>query len=191
MRGAAKNGPRALEQPSRERGLRPGAFGLLRWDRRHAGGEADLVRLAAWAETASPHALEAARLHLEAETQARQSTTDALLWMLEHVIEAWLKQGAAFKDYADFNRDHFRCTAPGCTARRSLQSHHIVRRSAGGPDEPWNRTTLCAFHHLRGIHAGTMRCSGRAPEGLAYALGVQANGPPLLRARAGDMLLSA
>jgi len=111
--------------------------------------------------------------------------------VLEHVIEAWLKQGAAFKDYADFNRDLFRCTAPGCTARRSLQSHHLVFKSAGGPDEAWNRTTLCAFHHQRGIHAHTMRCSGRAPEGLVFELGLRANGPPLLRARAGDVLLSA
>jgi len=70
---------------------------------------------------------------VEAEKQARQSVTDALIWMLEHVIAAWLKQGAAFKDYADFNRDHYRCTAPGCTARRSLQSHHLVFQSAGGP----------------------------------------------------------
>jgi hypothetical protein len=324
----ANKKPRAMGKPSREHGLRQEAFGLLRWGRRHASSEANLVHLAGWAETASPHALdgalrramkrlqriehdlgrilrqvqerrlyrelgfgsfeervdisprtarrwvqmarlgpagsavanafrdglltpkqaslvseavppaqqpeaiafaqgvtlrrledelgardtardaisftappeaanvfllalEAARLHLEAEKQTRQSTTDALLWMLEHVIEAWLKQGAAFKDYADFNRDLFRCTAPGCTARRSLQSHHLVFKSAGGPDEPWNRTTLCAFHHQRGIHAGTMRCSGRAPEGLVFELGLRATGPPLLRARAGDVLLSA
>jgi hypothetical protein len=136
-------------------------------------------------------ALEAARLHLEAEKQTKQSVTEALLWMLEHVIEAWIEQGAAFKDYADFNRDQFRCTTPGCTARRSLQSHHLVFQSSGGPDEAWNRTTLCAFHHLRGIHAHTMRCSGRAPEGLVFELGLRATGPPLLRARAGDVLLSA
>jgi hypothetical protein len=328
----ARNGLRTMEKPSREHGLRHQAFGLLRWDRRHAGSEADLMRLAAWAETASPHALdgalrramkrlqridhdlgrilrqvlerrlyrelgfisferyveeridisprtarrwvqmarlgptgsavanafrdglltpkqaslvsevvpptqqpdaiafaqgvtlrrledelgardtardtitftappeaanvfllalEAARLHLEAEKQTKQSTTEALLWMLDHVIAAWIEQGAQFKDYADFNRDQFRCTAPGCTARRSLQSHHLVFKSAGGPDEAWNRTTLCAFHHQRGIHAHTMRCSGRAPQGLIFELGLRAAGPPLLRARAGDVLLSA
>jgi hypothetical protein len=314
-----------MEKPSREHGLRHEAFALLRWDRRHAGTEADLVRLAAWAETASPHALdgalrramkrlqriehdlgrilrqvqerklyrelgftsferyveervdisprtarrwvqvarlgpagsavanasrdglltpkqvclvsetvppaqqpdaiafaqgvtlrrledelgardtardaisftappeaanvflvalEAARLHLEAEKQTKQSATDALLWMLDHVIAACAEQGAQFRDYADFNRDRFRCTAPGCTARRSLQSHHIVRRSQGGPDEAWNRTTLCAFHHLRAVHAGTVSCRGRAPEGLVFELGLRANGPPLLRAHA-------
>ena len=68
-------------------------------------------------------ALAAARLHLEAEKQARQSATDALLWILDHAIAAWLEQGAQFRDYADFVRDHFRCTAPGCTARRNLQAH--------------------------------------------------------------------
>ncbi len=136
-------------------------------------------------------ALEAARLHLETGKQTKPSATDALLWMLDHVIAAWLEQGAQFRDYADFNRDLFRCTTPGCTARRNLQSHHVVFQSAGGPDEPWNRTTLCAFHHLRAVHAGAMRCRGRAPDGLVFELGLRAAGPPLLRARAGDVLLSA
>jgi hypothetical protein len=56
----ANQEPRAFEQTSREHGLRHEAFGLLRWDRRHAGSEADLVRLAGWAETASAHALDGA-----------------------------------------------------------------------------------------------------------------------------------
>jgi hypothetical protein len=50
-------------------------------------------------------------------------------------------------------------------------SHHIRFRSAGGPDEPWNRTTLCAFHHHRGVHAGSVRIAGRAPDGLLFELG--------------------
>ncbi len=328
----AKNRLRAMDPPSCEHGLRHDAFALLRWDRRHAVREADLVRLGAWAEAASPHALdaalrramkrlqridhdlarilrqvlerrlyrelgfssferyaeervdisprtarrwvqmarlgpaasavasafrdgiltpkqaslvsetvppaqqpdvitfaqsvtlrrledvlgardtardaitftsppeaanvflvalEAARLHLEAGKQKKPSPTGALLWMLDHVISAWEEQGAQFRDYADFLRDEFRCTTPGCTARRSLQSHHVVFQSAGGPDEPWNRTTLCAYHHLRGIHAGTMRCRGRAPEGLVFDLGLRTQGPPLLRAASGDVLLPA
>ena len=134
-------------------------------------------------------AVAAARMHRADAAGRPAPPARALAWMLEHVIAAWLEQGTAFKDYADFNRDHFRCTAPGCTARRSLQSHHIVRRSAGGPDEPWNRTTLCAFHHLRGIHAGLVHCTGRAPEGLVFELGARNGAPPLLRARSGDLLL--
>jgi hypothetical protein len=91
--------------------------------------------------------------------------------MLDHAIATWLAAGRRFRDYADFERDGWRCTAPGCSARRGLQSHHIVFRSAGGADEPWNRTTLCAFHHHRGVHAGRLRIRGRAPGDLVYELG--------------------
>ncbi len=131
-------------------------------------------------------ALAAVELHLGAQAEPRRL---ALPWMLEHAIAQWTAQGESFDDYADFTRDGFRCTAPGCTARRSLHSHHIVFRSQAGADEPWNRTTLCAFHHQRGVHAGTVSCRGRAPGGLVFALGVRPVGPPLLRAASGDVLL--
>ena len=109
-------------------------------------------------------ALEAARLNLEAEKQARQTTTDALLWVLDHVIEAWLKQGAAFKDYADFNRDQFRCKAE----RRERTPFEPMRpprhqdrapaprpdRSARagdhlGLDDPCIPEAASAWHHAR------------------------------------------
>lgn len=45
------------------------------------------------------------------------SEGDALAWMIEHAILAWTEQGAQFHDYADFERDGYRCTAPGCTGR--------------------------------------------------------------------------
>ena len=61
--------------------------------------------------------------------------------MLEHAIASWSEAGEQFEDYADFERDGFRCTVPACSARRNLQSHHVRLLSAGGPDEPWNRTT--------------------------------------------------
>lgn len=133
-------------------------------------------------------ALEATRLHLEALQPAPASEGAALAWMLDHAIASWLEQGAAFRDYADFERDGWRCTAPGCTARRSLHSHHILFRSAGGPDESWNRTTLCAFHHLRGVHARVVACRGRAPDALHFELGLRSAGPPLLRFGPGDAL---
>jgi hypothetical protein len=63
---------------------------------------------------------------------------------------------------------------PACSARRNLHSHHIRFRSAGGADKSWNRTTLCAFHHERGVHAGMIGIRGRAPEQLTYELGVGA-----------------
>jgi hypothetical protein len=92
--------------------------------------------------------------------------------MLDHAIATWLEAGAQFEDYADFGRDGYRCTVPGCTARRNLQSHHIWFRSACGPDVAWNRTTLCAYHHHRGVHARRLAIRGRAPDGLVYTLGV-------------------
>jgi hypothetical protein len=81
------------------------------------------------------------------------------------------RQGAQFHDYADFERDGYRCTVPACTARRNLQSHHIHFRSAEGPDVAWNRSTLCAYHHHREVHAGSLAIRGRAPDGLVYTLG--------------------
>lgn len=55
---------------------------------------------------------------------------------------------------------------------RNLHDHHIRFRSAGGGDELENRTTLCAWHHLRGVHAGLVRLEGRAPDGLRFELPV-------------------
>jgi len=101
--------------------------------------------------------------------------------MLDHAIATWLEAGEQFDDYADFTRDGYRCTVPGCTARRNLQSHHIWFRSARGPDVAWNRTTLCAYHHHRGVHAGSMTLRGRAPDELVYTLGVG-------RFRSGDVV---
>lgn len=52
------------------------------------------------------------------------------------------------------------------------------------------RTTLCAFHHLRGVHAGRVRCQGRAPEGLQFELGLRPGAEPLMRFGAGDLRMS-
>jgi hypothetical protein len=41
-------------------------------------------------------------------------------------------------------------------------------RAQGGSDEPWNLVGLCAVHHLRAIHGGYMRVTGRAPDGLRW-----------------------
>jgi hypothetical protein len=57
----------------------------------------------------------------------------------------------------------------------------VVFRSAGGSDELANRTTLCAWHHLRGVHSGVVRCRGMAPDGLVFELGVRTGRPPLVR----------
>ncbi len=104
--------------------------------------------------------------------------------LLAHAIRTWVEQGELFEDYADFERDGFRCTVPGCTGRRNLHSHHIRFRSHQGPDEPWNRTTLCACHHERALHLErTIRIRGRAPDKLIFALGPE----PAERFRSGDL----
>jgi hypothetical protein len=154
------------------RGEKPEALELaLRVTLRRLEDEVLPRRVAFWAppEVAALFEALVARVGLEA--------------MLDHAIATWLEAGAQFEDYADFGRDGYRCTVPGCTARRNLQSHHVRFRSAGGPDVGWNRTTLCAYHHHRGVHAGRLRIRGRAPDGLVYTLGVGSFG-------SGDVLLA-
>jgi hypothetical protein len=93
--------------------------------------------------------------------------------LLAHAIATWNEAGRCFHDYADFERDGYRCVVPGCTGRANLQSHHIDFLSLGGADEPWNRVTLCAKHHLHGVHLGMLRIEGRAPDRLVFELGAE------------------
>jgi hypothetical protein len=79
-------------------------------------------------------------------------------------------------------RDGWRCTAPGCrsTGTGRLQEHHVVFRSHGGPEtDPRNLTTLCNAHHAM-LHEGLIRCSGEAPGGLTWEMGVQEGREPFL-----------
>jgi HNH endonuclease len=65
------------------------------------------------------------------------------------------------------DRDQWKCTYPGCSARQALHVHHVTFRSRGGPNEPWNCTTLCAFHH--GLaHVAQIGVEGRAPHALEW-----------------------
>jgi len=122
---------------------------------------------------------------------AMLSRAGSLERVLAHAIATWTQLGEQFDDYADFERDGYRCTVPGCTGRRELQSHHIRFRSARGPDEAWNRTTLCAFHHQRCVHGvgnprgRAVRVRGRAPGALVFELGPE----PAERFASGDLRL--
>ncbi len=80
-----------------------------------------------------------------------------------------------------FARDGWRCAVPGCSSRRNLHDHHILFRSRGGDNARDNRITLCAWHHLRGVHGGRVRAWGAAPAAVHWELGVRHDGPPLLR----------
>ena len=43
------------------------------------------------------------------------------------------------------SRDHYRCTAPGCTRTYRLTVDHIISRERGGPDRLSNLRTLCIY----------------------------------------------
>jgi hypothetical protein len=102
-----------------------------------------------------------------------------LVNLLAHVHAEW----AHLPRHHDpmFARDGWRCAAPTCSARRHLHNHHILFCSRGGDNARDNRITLCAWHHLRGIHGGRVRAWGAAPAAVHWELGVQRGGPPLLR----------
>jgi len=116
------------------------------------------------------------------------SEGEAVEAMLDHALATWRTvdkhEARAQRVYA---RDGWRCTAPGCSSFRNLHDHHIVFRSHCGGDELTNRTTLCAWHHQRGVHAYRMRCTGLAPDALLFELGVRPDGSALLRFRSGDV----
>jgi ribosomal protein L22 len=67
-------------------------------------------------------------------------------------------------------RDGALCQVPGCS-RPADHVHHVVSRAARGALEPWNEISLCAVHHLRGVHGGSVRITGTAPLGLEFTLG--------------------
>jgi hypothetical protein len=67
-------------------------------------------------------------------------------------------------------RDRGFCQVPGCS-RAAAHAHHVTFRSRGGGDEPENLVSVCAAHHLHGIHRGWIRVSGTAPDGLRWEVG--------------------
>ena len=52
-----------------------------------------------------------------------------------------------------YARDGYRCTSPVC-CQRTVQPHHLRKRSQGGGDEDENLTALCCDCHLQGVHQG-------------------------------------
>jgi hypothetical protein len=114
----------------------------------------------------------------------------ALGAILDHVLTCWgALDGRGAARHPVFARDGWRCAVPGCTSMQNLHDHHIRFRSAGGSNEPANRVTLCAFHHLRGVHAARLRCVGRAPDGLTWQMGLRPGVAPVVACRSGDIAL--
>jgi hypothetical protein len=112
--------------------------------------------------------------------------------MLDHVMETWGRTDPSASEkrrHRVFERDGWRCTVPGCSSFRNLHAHHVRFRSAGGSDALSNRVSLCAWHHLRGVHAGIVRVTGSAPGRLRFDLGLRAGQEPLVSYRSGDRRL--
>lgn len=112
----------------------------------------------------------------------------ALIILCHHARRAWsqLERPRSRREESVLDRDDWRCSVPGCSSRRSLQRHHIRFAGRGGGNEDENLVTLCAFHHLIGVHQGILTIRGRAERGsedLCFDLGLRPGGRPLLRFR--------
>jgi HNH endonuclease len=97
------------------------------------------------------------------------STGECLATIAEHFIAVWEPALAArpTPHRRVLERDRFLCQVPGCS-RAADHAHHIDYRSRGGSDDPSNLVSLCAVHHLQGIHMGRIRVFGAAPDRLCW-----------------------
>jgi len=89
-----------------------------------------------------------------------------------HFVETWkgALSGKPTRHQRVLERDGGRCQVPGCS-RAAVHAHHVLYRSRGGEDDPSNLVSLCAAHHLHGVHRGFLRVKGRAPDRLRWGLG--------------------
>ncbi|WP_242346047.1 HNH endonuclease [Anaeromyxobacter terrae] len=116
--------------------------------------------------------LEAAVRAARADADRWLSPAECLERMAEHFVSTW-KPALAERSTPQrraIARDGGLCLVPGCS-RAAVHAHHIVFRSRGGGDEPPNLASLCAAHHLRGIHGGFVEIRGAAPDRLTWRLG--------------------
>jgi len=99
---------------------------------------------------------------------------ECLVALAEHFIETYkhLLSQAKTLQRRIRARDRHLCQVPGCS-RPAVHAHHIDPRSQGGTDDEWNLVSLCAAHHLHGIHGGRIRVTGRAPDALVWEFGLR------------------
>ena len=124
------------------------------------------------ADCAEAASLRAARMY-SARGRAVPSWV-GLLALLEDFVDTWDLPGASPSRRAEeiYSREGWRCFAPGCSSRRSLEDHHLKYRSRGGDvKSPANEICLCGFHHRRGEHGDLASCRGQAPLGVLWRLG--------------------
>ena len=100
------------------------------------------------------------------------SPHEGLVRMAEHFVDTWEKALAERSTLQKrvLARDRGLCQVPGCS-RAAAHVHHVVYRSRGGGDERSNLTSVCAAHHLHGLHLGWVRVRGQAPDALSWELG--------------------
>jgi HNH endonuclease len=141
---------RALQEKTEEQMCARGTFGV-------------------WMTISVAEVVKAAFRATRAEAKRWLSAGECLVEMATHFIETWrahLKEANTIQKRVRA-RDRGFCQVPGCS-RAAVHCHHIVPRSQGGTDDPENLVSLCAAHHLYGIHGGRMRVSGTAPDNLTW-----------------------
>ena len=97
------------------------------------------------------------------------SAGECLTRIADHFIDVWepmLERRRTLQRQA-LERDRGLCTVPWCS-KAADHAHHIDYRSRGGKDELSNLTSLCATHHLQGVHKGRIRVTGTAPGNLVW-----------------------
>jgi hypothetical protein len=109
------------------------------------------------------------------------SPGECIARIAEHFVGTWEKALAerGTRQKKVIARDAGFCQVPGCS-RAAAHAHHVLYRSRGGADVESNMVSLCAAHHLHGVHRGWVCVRGRAPEGLTWELGVRPGGAPLV-----------
>jgi hypothetical protein len=158
-----------------------GTWDDARWIRQLLAAQSPDVDVVFWlAESAVPLWDEARRQIASLTGHRFVPDRVVLLWValdfLATHLPLWLE---AVRDEDPIAvRERFRCAIPGCTVHGG-SGHHVRFRSRGGSDDPSNLLFVCYLHHIPGIHAGHVRVSGEAPDGLRIELGIRPDGTAL------------
>ena len=111
---------------------------------------------------------------IRTEAKRWMSIGQCLVRMAAHFVEVWKAHVKEIRSARSqiFARDRHRCQVPGCS-RPAVHQHHIEYLSHGGSDDPANKISMCAAHHLIGIHEERMSVSGTAPDKLVWQFGLR------------------
>jgi len=104
---------------------------------------------------------------------------ECLKTIAQHFVDTW---GPAVRERQTpraeaLARDRGFCLYPKCS-RPAAHGHHVKYRSRGGSDDLPNLASLCAVHHLRGVHGGWIRLTGSAPDKLRWEIVTAPSGRP-------------